>query len=79
MALLKDEVQNEARERFKKLTGPVRLVNFTQKIECHYCEETRSLIEEIASLSPKISSQIYNFAWIRKGPSSIKSIRSRLS
>ena len=61
MALLKDEVQNEVRERFKKLTGPVRLVNFTQKIECHYCEETRRLTEEIASLSPKISSQVYNF------------------
>jgi len=62
MALLKDEVQNEVRERFKKLTGPVRLVNFTQKIECRYCEETRRLTEEIASLSPKISSQVYNFA-----------------
>lgn len=62
MTLLKDEVQNEVRERFKKLTGPVRLVNFTQKIECHYCEETRRLTEEIASLSPKISSQVYNFA-----------------
>jgi len=62
MTLLKDEVQNEVRERFKKLTGLVRLVNFTQKIECHYCEETRRLTEEIASLSPKISSQVYNFA-----------------
>ncbi|GAH84660.1 unnamed protein product, partial [marine sediment metagenome] len=62
MALLKDEVQNEVRERFKKLTGPVRLVNFTQKIECHHCEETRRLIEEIASLSSKINSQVYNFA-----------------
>jgi glutaredoxin-like protein len=62
MALLKDEVQREVRERFKKLTGEVRLVNFTQKIECHYCEETRRLTEEIASLSPKISSQVYNFA-----------------
>lgn len=61
MALLKDEVQREVRDRFKKLTGEVRLVNFTQKIECHYCEETRRLTEEIASLSPKISSQVYNF------------------
>ncbi|GAI89115.1 unnamed protein product [marine sediment metagenome] len=43
------------------MTGQVRLVNFTQKIECHYCEETRRLTEEVASLSPKISSQIYNF------------------
>lgn len=62
MALLKADVQNEVRERFKKLTGQVRLVNFTQKIECHYCEEARRLTEEIASLSPKISSQVYNFA-----------------
>jgi len=62
MTLLKDEVRNEARERFKKLTDQVRLVNFTQKIECRYCEETRRLTEEIASLSPKISSRIYNFA-----------------
>ncbi|MFQ6067428.1 MAG: thioredoxin family protein [bacterium] len=61
MALLKDEMQREVRERFKKLTGEVRLVNFTQKLECHYCEETRRLTEEIASLSPKISSQVYNF------------------
>ncbi len=62
MAILKDEVQNEVKERFKKLTGQVKLVNFTQKLECHHCEETRRLVEEIASLSPKISSEVYNFA-----------------
>ncbi len=61
MALLKDEVQGEVRERFKELTGPVKLVNFTQKIECRYCEETRRLCQEITSFSPKISSEIYNF------------------
>ena len=33
MALLKDEVQNEVKERFKELSGPVRLVNFTQKLD----------------------------------------------
>lgn len=62
MALLKDEVQNEVKERFKKLTGPVKLVNFTQKLECHHCQDTHRLIEEIASFSPKISSKVYNFA-----------------
>ena len=62
MALLKDEMQNEVKEKFKKLSGPVRLVNFTQKLECHHCEDTRRLIEEIASFSPKISSKVYNFA-----------------
>ena len=62
MALLKDDVKNEVKEKFKKLTGQVKLVNFTQKLECHHCEETRRLVEEIASLSPKISSEVYNFA-----------------
>ncbi|GAH66814.1 unnamed protein product [marine sediment metagenome] len=62
MALLKDEVQNEVKERFKKLSGPVRLVNFTQKLECHHCEDTRRLIEEIASFSPEISAKVYDFA-----------------
>lgn len=61
MVLLKDDVRNEVMEKFKKLTGEVKLVNFTQKIECRYCEETRRLTEEIASLSPKISSKVYNF------------------
>ncbi len=61
MALLKDEVQNEVKERFKKLTSPVRLVNFTQKLECHHCEDTRRLIEEIASFSPEISAKVYDF------------------
>ncbi len=61
MVLVKDDTKNEVRERFKKLTGEVKLVNFTQKIECHYCEETRRLTEEIASLSAKISSKVYNF------------------
>jgi len=61
VALLKDEVQNEVKERFKKLTSPVRLVNFTQKLECHHCEDTRRLIEEIASFSPEISAKVYDF------------------
>ena len=62
MALLKDEVQDEVKERFKELIGRVRLVNFTQKLECHHCQDARRLTEEIASLSSKISLEVYNFA-----------------
>jgi len=29
-----------------KLVNPVRLVVFTQKLECPYCAQTRSLVEE---------------------------------
>jgi len=54
-------VQNEVKERFKELSGPVRLVNFTQKLECHHCQDARRLIKEIASFSPRISSEVYDF------------------
>jgi len=62
MALLKDEVQKEVKERFKELIDPVGLVNFTQKLECHHCEDTRRLTEEIAFLSEKVNLKVYNFA-----------------
>ncbi len=45
----------------QNLVNPVRLVMFTQEIECEYCAETRQLVEEIAELSPKITAEIYNF------------------
>ena len=34
---------------------------FTQEIECEYCNENRTLVEEIASLSDKIKVEVYNF------------------
>jgi glutaredoxin-like protein len=43
------------------LVNPVKLVMFTQEIECQFCAETRQIVEEISSLSDKISSEIYHF------------------
>ncbi len=66
MPLLKDEVRKEAEERFEKLSGDVKLTAFTQKIECPHCEQNTKLAQEIASLSPKISLEVYNFALDKK-------------
>jgi glutaredoxin-like protein len=44
-----------------KLVNPVRLVVFTQKLECPYCAQTRSLVEELASLSDKLRVEVYDF------------------
>jgi glutaredoxin-like protein len=44
-----------------KLQKPVRLVVFTQEYECPYCAQTRSLVEELASLSDKIGVEVYDF------------------
>jgi glutaredoxin-like protein len=44
-----------------KLEKPVKIVVFTQEVECPYCAQTRSLIEELAALNSKISVEVYDF------------------
>jgi hypothetical protein len=62
MTLIRDEDKKAIREEFaEKLVGPVRLVMFTQKIECRFCAETRQIVEEVAALSDKITAEIYHF------------------
>jgi len=54
-AHLKEELQ-------KGLKDPVRIVLFTQEIECQFCKEARELVQEVASLAPdKIKAEIYDF------------------
>jgi len=52
---IKEELQNNMKET-------VRLIVFTQEMECQFCKETRELVQEVASLLPdKISVEIYDF------------------
>lgn len=60
MAMLNDQVREQVKRELAVLKNPVKLVNFTQEIECEYCRETRSLVEEVASLSNKVSAEVYN-------------------
>jgi len=61
MPLLNDSIRSEVQKRFKELKDPVKIINFTQEMECQFCAETRGLMEEIASLSDKLSFEVYNF------------------
>jgi glutaredoxin-like protein len=61
MALLDDSVREEVAKRFAGLVNPVKIINFTQTIECNYCGETRQIMEEVTSLSDQISLEVYNF------------------
>ncbi len=62
MPVLKDEDREEVRKQLMGLASLVRLVMFTQDFECHFCTETRELVEEIASLSDEVDAVIYDFA-----------------
>jgi glutaredoxin-like protein len=60
--MLREDHKRRLREEFnKKLENPVKLVVFTQEVECPFCAQTRSLIEELASLSDKIIVEVYDF------------------
>jgi glutaredoxin-like protein len=61
MALLKEEDRKHLIEHFKSLKDPVKLVVFTQEMECQYCSETRMIGEELAALSDKITLEVYDF------------------
>ena len=60
--MLREDHKRRLREEFnKKLESPVKLVVFTQEVECPLYAQTRSLIEELASLSDKIIVEVYDF------------------
>ena len=49
MSLLNDDIRQQVRDEFDNLSQPVKLVMFTQEMECQYCSETRELVEEVAA------------------------------
>jgi glutaredoxin-like protein len=61
MSLLNAEVRKQVQDEFAALTDSVKLVVFTQDMECQYCTETRELIEEVAELSDKLSVEVHDF------------------
>ncbi len=61
MGLLKDEDRQHLMKEFEALKDPVKILVFTQELECQYCEETRMIAEEVADLSTKISVEVYDF------------------
>jgi glutaredoxin-like protein len=61
VGLLSDDVRQQVTQSLAGLTNPVKLVVFTQEMECQFCRENRQLAEEIQVLSPRLSLEVYNF------------------
>ena len=60
MALLNDTVRKKTQAMLTGLKHEVKLVFFTQEIECAHCREARAVVEEVAGLSDKLSLEIHN-------------------
>jgi len=62
MGLIKEKQEKQLKEIFSKLDENVKLVFFTQEMECQYCSETKQLLHDIVALSEgKITVEVYDF------------------
>ncbi len=60
--LLDDKIKEQVKEFFSELDKPVRILFFGSKEQhCDYCEETSSLLHEIADLNNLIEIEEYDF------------------
>jgi glutaredoxin-like protein len=61
MPVLDSRTEQQVRQHLSDLPAPVRLVVFTQALECELCAETKALAEEVAATSDKVAAEVYNF------------------
>ena len=61
MALLNDDMQKEVRAQLAVVKHPVKMIYFTQELECPGCRETRELLAEVAPLNEHITLEVRNF------------------
>jgi glutaredoxin-like protein len=59
--MLQEKEKKMVADILKGLTKPVKLINFTQEVECQFCHETRQLLQEISELSDLVSLEVYDF------------------
>lgn len=64
--LIKKKDRERLMEEFRGLTGEVKMVMFTQEMECQYCSQTRQLLAELASLSDKLELMVFDFVHDRE-------------
>lgn len=60
MALLSPADQDKLREAFTEMTSRVKIVFFTQTLECETCLQTRQIIDELPALTEKVTIEEVN-------------------
>ncbi|NMB83020.1 MAG: glutaredoxin [Ignavibacteria bacterium] len=58
---LDDNIKNELKKQLAILTKNVKIIFFTQELECQYCKETRAILSELVEVSDKLSLDVKNF------------------
>ena len=61
MSLLSPADHEKLRESFDEMSSPVKVLFFTQTLDCEPCVQTRQILDEFPALSDKISVEEVNF------------------
>jgi alkyl hydroperoxide reductase subunit AhpF len=61
MSLLAPADQQKLRESFEEMSSSVRVLFFTQTLDCEHCLQTRQILDELPALSDKIAIDEVNF------------------
>jgi alkyl hydroperoxide reductase subunit AhpF len=61
MSLISPADQEKLRASFDEMTAPVRLLFFTQTLDCETCVQTKQILDELPPLSDKITVEEVNF------------------
>jgi alkyl hydroperoxide reductase subunit AhpF len=61
MPLLSDADLKQLQETFAELKTPVKLVFFTQALNCETCEIARQVLDEVTRINDKITIEEHNF------------------
>ena len=61
MGALKEKDKEKVANILKGLEKDVKIVMFTQEMECPRCEMTRLMLEEVSGLSEKLSLEVHDF------------------
>lgn len=56
--LLNESIRDQVKSAFEPMKEPVHILYFEKKEDCDYCEDTRKLLEEVSSLSEKITLEV---------------------
>lgn len=62
MSLIPDERKEQIRNQLSEaLVNPVRLIMFTEELECQFCVQTKQLVTELAALNDRILAEVHDF------------------
>jgi glutaredoxin-like protein len=61
MAFIEEKDKKPIRDKLAEMAASVKIIYFTQELECQFCRETHQIMKELTDLSEKLSLEVFNF------------------